>query len=1354
MSTTGWSTQQLAEFVAAVSTAESESAAAVAAVDRVAEALDAVVAAIVCDGELIAAIGYPDGTAPRDELAAVTPGREGSSLDVPGIGACPAAAASLEHPAGARLVIARPVPHGLTREETGLLRGMARVASMTMRTLRVLDNERLAHEKLERLANDQAALRRVATLVARAASRTDIYAAVAAEIAQRLGADVAAVLRYEADETATIVGGWSVAGLEIPVGARLSVAGQGVAVSVLRKRETARVERFHGPPGSVADTFRNLGVHTGVGCPIIVEDRLWGVAFGASARPEALPSGSEARIAEFTELIATAIANAEARAELRRVAEEQAALRRVATLVARGAPADEVFDAVASETRRTLDFDTTFLYRLDPDGAMTVMATDATLPVDAAVGDRWTPLRAGVVDRVLHTDRPARIDSHKDEPGSPGEQLRAFGYGGAVAAPILVEGRLWGVMSAAWALGRSAPAGSEGRLDQFSELIATALSNAEAREQLARVAEEQAALRRVATLVARGEPPSVVFAAVAAEAGRVVPAADVTLVGRYVPDDAVEFVGGWSRDSDPSFVGDRVALGGHNVSTLVFERREPARVDYVPDDTSPATAVARNWSRASAGAPISVEGQLWGVMLVGSLHRDALPAGIEHRLAAFTELIATAIGNAQAREELRRVAEEQAALLRVATLVAETASPSAVFAAVAAEVRGLMLVDRAFVARYEDDDAVTIVGGWHDSGEPVTTGVRRSFGANSVSALVRETGRPGRVDEYPEGSEAELVPEFRSAVAAPITVEGRLWGLIGVASTSEDPPPPGTAARLGHFTELVAAAIANAEGREELRQVANDQTALRRVATLVARAAPAAEIFDAVTEEVHRLLHADQTGLSRYDPDGLWTVLANRGAMTDVMPIGFRLDPGPSMPGVAELLSGRPVRVDAPPVETIVDDIIRAEHVQAWVASPILLMGRTWGQVAVFSRHGPLPAGTEERLADFTDIVASAIANIEARDELRQVADEQAALRRVATLVAAGASPAEVFAAVAEEVGRLLSVDRAYVSQYDTGDMVTAVAGWSPTGENVPGLHQPLRGPLSIRVRETGRAQRSSARGDRALPELGNRSAVVAPITVEGRLWGLMGVAWTSEEQPPPGTEERLTKFTELVATAIANANARAELTASRARIVASADEARRKIERDLHDGAQQRLVTLALRLRATQAAVPSELDEVTAEIDQAVAGLDGVLEELRKLAHGIHPPILAEGGLGPALRVLARRSAVPVDLDLRTETRLAEPVEVAVYYVVSEALTNAAKHADATHVTVDVGVADDVLRVRVRDDGVGGAEFARGSGLVGLRDRVEALGGRIALESKRGAGTSVSVELPLSHERSTAAFG
>ena len=308
---------------------------------------------------------------------------------------------------------------------------------------------------------------------------------------------------------ATIVGGWDVPGRRIPIGARLAVEGEGVAVSVLRTRRPARVERFRRAAGlgrgqlsQISAFTLRLGVRSS-STIISGESRS-----PRSARREALPAGSEARIAEFTELVATAIANAEARAELRRVADEQAALRRLATLVAQGVPADEVLNAVASETRRILDFDVTTLLRHEADGAVTVMAADATPPVDAAVGDRWTPLRDGVVERVLHTGRPARIDGHEDEPGSPGERLRAFGYGGAAAAPIVVEGRLWGVMSAAWALGRSVPPGSEGRLVQFSELIATALSNAEAREQLRLVAEEQAALRRVATLVARGEPPS------------------------------------------------------------------------------------------------------------------------------------------------------------------------------------------------------------------------------------------------------------------------------------------------------------------------------------------------------------------------------------------------------------------------------------------------------------------------------------------------------------------------------------------------------------------------------------------------------------------------------------------------------------------------------------------------------------------------------------------------------------------------------------------------------------------------------------------------------------------------------
>jgi signal transduction histidine kinase len=239
-------------------------------------------------------------------------------------------------------------------------------------------------------------------------------------------------------------------------------------------------------------------------------------------------------------------------------------------------------------------------------------------------------------------------------------------------------------------------------------------------------------------------------------------------------------------------------------------------------------------------------------------------------------------------------------------------------------------------------------------------------------------------------------------------------------------------------------------------------------------------------------------------------------------------------------------------------------------------------------------------------------------------------------------------------------------------------------------------------------------------------------------------VVSTEPDRLPAGSELAVAEFTELLATAIANAQTRAELTASRARVVATADETRRRIERDLHDGAQQRLVSLALKLREVQSAVPPELDAVSAQLDRVAVGLASAVDELREFARGIHPAILAEGGLGPALRALARRSEVPVELDVRTTRRPPMPMEVAAYYVVSEALTNAAKHADASVVAVDIEEAEGGLSISVRDDGVGGADFARGSGLVGLKDRVEALGGWVSVESPRGAGTSIQVELPL----------
>jgi signal transduction histidine kinase len=254
---------------------------------------------------------------------------------------------------------------------------------------------------------------------------------------------------------------------------------------------------------------------------------------------------------------------------------------------------------------------------------------------------------------------------------------------------------------------------------------------------------------------------------------------------------------------------------------------------------------------------------------------------------------------------------------------------------------------------------------------------------------------------------------------------------------------------------------------------------------------------------------------------------------------------------------------------------------------------------------------------------------------------------------------------------------------------------------------------------------------------------VASPIIVEGRCWG--GITVASRQRPfAAATEPRVVEFTEIAATAIANAESRAQLVASRGRVVAAGDEMRRRLERNLHDGAQQRLVSLALELRLAESTVPPELPALRDGLGQAAEVLNEVLEELREISRGLHPAILAEGGLGPALRTLARRSAVPVELKIETESRYSTPLEVATYYVVSEALTNASKYAKASQVEVSLRERADTVRLRIRDDGVGGADPQRGSGLVGLRDRVEALGGAIDLSSPIGHGTAIEVSFPM----------
>jgi signal transduction histidine kinase len=532
-----------------------------------------------------------------------------------------------------------------------------------------------------------------------------------------------------------------------------------------------------------------------------------------------------------------------------------------------------------------------------------------------------------------------------------------------------------------------------------------------------------------------------------------------------------------------------------------------------------------------------------------------------------------------------------------------------------------------------------------------------------------------------------------------------------------------------------------------------ERAALQRVATLVARAAAPIEVFAAVTEEAGRLLHADNAMMCRYDPDGVITVVGTWSITGSEFPVGAQHELGGKNVHMEVFHTSQPARVDDYS-DTWGPAAVAARELgmRAAVGVPVIVEGRLWGLMVVGSRTEPLPAGTEARLAGFGELTATAIASAQARVQLRGFAEEQAALRRVATLVARAAAPEEVFAAVTEDAGRLLHANNAMMCRYDPDGVITVVATWSITGAVLPvGTQHKLGGEnLHTMIFRTSRPARiddyASAWGPPADAhrELGLGPAVGVPVSVGGQLWGVMIVASSRAEPLPAGTEARLAEFTELAATAVANAEAQVALAASRARVVTTADATRRRIERNLHDGAQQRLVSLALELRAAEAALAAGAAGVTQQLDHVAAGLDGVLEDLREIAGGLHPAILTEGGLRPALKTLARRSAVPVDLDIEVDRRLPEPVETAAYYTVAEALTNAAKHARATVADIQVAESDGVLYLRVHDNGRGGADFSHGSGLVGLKDRAEALGGHLDLLSMPGAGTALEVTLPL----------
>jgi len=371
---------------------------------------------------------------------------------------------------------------------------------------------------------------------------------------------------------------------------------------------------------------------------------------------------------------------------------------------------------------------------------------------------------------------------------------------------------------------------------------------------------------------------------------------------------------------------------------------------------------------------------------------------------------------------------------------------------------------------------------------------------------------------------------------------------------------------------------------------------------------------------------------------------------------------------------------------------------------------------------------------------------------LEQVVREHAALRRVATLVAREPSPAEVFEAVAREVGTLLGARRAQLVRVMSPEEGIVAASWSdgtlqpvPVGNRAPidgrgVLGRMLGDPRPVRIEDWDEVGGGVAA---VMRSLGIRSGAAGPIVIGGRLWGAVAAVWSEAADMPVGAEDRVAAFAELVAYAIENAEARDEIAASRARLVEAADDARRRIERDLHDGAQQRLVAAALELTLLEQQLERGPDAAKTVLARAREQLDGGLSDLRDLARGIHPSVLTDRGLAVALEALAKRAPLPVELHVAVDSRVDQAIEAAAYFLVSEAVTNAAKHAQAESVTVDVEANGDAMVVTVADDGVGGAETARGSGLGGLIDRVEAVGGRLEITSPPGDGTRLSAQLP-----------
>ena len=653
-----------------------------------------------------------------------------------------------------------------------------------------------------------------------------------------------------------MVGGFSESDDEpFPIGSRWQLDTPGLLATIRQTGRAARVEDYAQTPGDGAGVVRAAGMRSAVGTPIVVGGRVWGAIVLLSPRRASLPEDTEARLADFTELVATALANAESRAALSQLADEQAALRRVATLVAREASPVELLAAVAEEVARVLDVEAVGMLRFEPDGTATLVAQSDTPWDPPPLGTRFTLEGENVVTAVFRTREAARLDDWAKATGPVAAMARVLGIRSSVATPIVVEGRLWGTLIAVTSQSEPLPRETDSRIGEFTELVATAIANAGARDELSRLVEEQAALRRVATLVAEGAAPTEVFDAVIAEVGQLLGAAQIGLA-RYENEHEISVLA--IRGQSPEILRTevRLPLDGDSVNARILRTGRSARLNFAEAGSgSIAEVLRRDNVNATVGAPIVVDGALWGMIGASWRGDDQPPANAEKRVEKFTELVATAIANTESRAELaasearaRALAGEQAALRRVATLVAKGASSDELFAAVTREAADVLDVPVVALQRYEPDRMFTMVA---IAGETTfTVGSRWPVEDEGLAGMILATGRPARRQEYttmpgPLGA-ALRAGGMVSAVGVPIVVEGSIWGFMTAGARPGKPIPDGTEERLARFTELVATAIADSQAREQLAQLASEQAALRRVATMVAQESPPAEVFAAL----------------------------------------------------------------------------------------------------------------------------------------------------------------------------------------------------------------------------------------------------------------------------------------------------------------------------------------------------------------------------------------------------------------------------------------------------------------------------------------------------------------------------